>query len=77
MASNASLTDTQNGGEFYYDVEEKIFWTWDTAALVTRKFEEIVKAKGLGGVMAWSLVEDAYDWSRMKAMQASVKRYFG
>ncbi|QDS73846.1 hypothetical protein FKW77_006620 [Venturia effusa] len=76
MAPNASTTDTKLGGEYYYDAEGKIFWTWDTAALIARKFEEIVKAKGLGGVMAWSLAEDAYDWSRLKAMNAGVKKYF-
>lgn len=76
MAPNASKTDTKLGGEYYYDVEGKIFWTWDTAALIARKFEEIVRAKGLGGVMAWSLAEDAYDWSRVKAMNEGVKKYF-
>lgn len=76
VAPNASLTDTKLGGEYYYDVEGKIFWTWDTPALITRKFEEIIKAKGLGGVMVWSLAEDAYDWSRVKAINEGFKKYF-
>ncbi|TLD36783.1 putative class V chitinase [Venturia nashicola] len=76
MAPGASKTDTKLGGEYYYDAEAKIFWTWDTAPLIARKFKEIVKPKGLGGVMAWSLAEDAYDWSRVKAMKEGVKKYF-
>ncbi|KAH9213922.1 family 18 glycosyl hydrolase [Leptodontidium sp. 2 PMI_412] len=66
-------TDQAAGGEYYYDKTNNLFWTWDTAALIARKFEEIVTAKGLGGVMAWSAGEDSHDWSHMLALQAGVK----
>ncbi|KAL2073872.1 hypothetical protein VTL71DRAFT_11198 [Oculimacula yallundae] len=66
-------TDNVAGGEYHFDKTNNIFWTWDTPALIARKFEEIVKAKALGGVMAWSAGEDSFDWSHMLALQAGVK----
>lgn len=67
-----SVTDEVLGGQYYFDVEANIFWTMDTPALITRKFDEIVKAKGLGGVMAWSFGEDSHDYSHLLAIQAGV-----
>ncbi|KAL5598532.1 uncharacterized protein BROUX77_006366 [Berkeleyomyces rouxiae] len=66
--------DTENGGQWYVDTETSRFWTWDTPALVARKFDEIIKAKGLSGVMAWSLAEDSNDWGLLNAMQQGVKK---
>ncbi|KUI52797.1 Sporulation-specific chitinase 2 [Cytospora mali] len=65
-------TDTERGGQWYVDDEAGLFWTWDTPELVSQKFTDILLAKGLGGVMAWSLAEDSYDWSLLKAMQDGV-----
>lgn len=72
---NAKL-DAQAGGEYYWDPTASLFWTWDTPSLINRKFQEIVAARGLGGVMAWSLGEDSYDWSHLKALQTGVKQLF-
>ncbi|KAJ0115183.1 glycosyl hydrolase family 18 [Diaporthe amygdali] len=66
-------TDTENGGQWYVDSEAGLFWTFDTPELVTQKFTDIIAAKGLGGIMAWSLAEDSNDWSLLKAMQDGVK----
>ncbi|KAG8160986.1 hypothetical protein KVR01_009250 [Diaporthe batatas] len=65
--------DAENGGQWYVDADAGLYWTYDTPELVAQKFTDIVAAKGLGGVMAWSLVEDSYDWSLLKAMQDGVK----
>lgn len=65
-------TDTDAGGQWYIDTEANLFWTWDTPELIAQKFTDIVQAKGLGGVMAWSLAEDSNDWSHLKAMQDGV-----
>ena len=65
--------DSEAGGQWFWDADKSVFWTWDTPELIARKFDEIVKPKGLGGVMAWSLAQDSYDWSRFKAMQAGVQ----
>ncbi|KAI1190207.1 glycoside hydrolase family 18 protein [Nemania serpens] len=65
--------DQDEGGQWYWDPATSYFWTWDTPELVARKFEKIIKAKGLGGVMAWSLGEDSADHAYVKAIQAGLK----
>jgi chitinase len=67
------ITDEDAGGEYYWDSTNALFWTWDTPELIARKFTEIVEAKGLGGVMAWSAGEDSYDWGHILAIQKGVK----
>ncbi|QYT02844.1 Chitinase [Trichoderma simmonsii] len=67
------IADEELGGQWWWDSEKEIFWTWDTAEFAARKFKDIVVPKGLGGVFAWALAQDSYDWSRFKAMQAGVK----
>lgn len=64
--------DTEEGGQWYYDAAEKSFWTWDTPDFVQQKFEQIVKARNLGGVMAWSLGEDDAQFTYLKAIQEGV-----
>ena len=65
-------TDTERGGQWWIDEEANLFWTWDTAELIAQKFTDVFAAKGLGGVMAWSLAEDSYDWSLLKALQDGI-----
>jgi chitinase len=62
------VTDEHAGGQYYFDPANRLFWTWDTPALISRKFDQIVRRFRLGGVMAWSLGEDSYDWSHIKTM---------
>ncbi|KAI1491405.1 glycoside hydrolase family 18 protein [Biscogniauxia mediterranea] len=64
--------DTENGGQWYWEPSTNYFWTWDTPDFVAQKFNDIVKARGLGGVMAWSLGEDSADLTYIKAMQAGL-----
>lgn len=42
--------DTDEGGQWYWDPSTSYFWTWDTPDFVAQKFDQIVKARGLGGV---------------------------
>lgn len=65
-------TDAERGGQWWIDNELSLFWTWDTPELISQKFTDIIAAKGLGGIMAWSLAEDSNDWSHLKAMQDGV-----
>lgn len=67
------IADTVNGGQYYWDSAMNLFWTWDTPEFIAEKFEKIVKARSLAGVMAWSLGEDTYDNKMMLAVQAGVK----
>ncbi|KAL4912366.1 glycoside hydrolase superfamily [Aspergillus aurantiobrunneus] len=71
------VMDEEAGGQYYMDTENNLFWTWDTPALMTRKFSDIVDAEKLGGVMAWSLGEDTYRWAHLKAMQDGVAQRAG
>lgn len=57
---------------YYFDAKVNYFWTWGTPEIIARKFKDIVEPKKLGGVMAWSLGEDTYDWSHLEAMQKGV-----
>lgn len=65
--------DSEGGGQWYWDASKEVFWTWDTPKLMARKFEEIVGPNKLGGVMAWSLAQDSYDWSHFNAMSGGVQ----
>lgn len=64
------------GGQWYWDPSTRVFWTWDTPEFIARKFKDIILAKGLGGAMAWSLAQDSYDWSHLKAMQEGIKTLY-
>ncbi|KAI1247520.1 hypothetical protein MGN70_011410 [Eutypa lata] len=64
--------DTTEGGQWYYDPAEGNFWTWDTPDFVAQKFEQIVKPRNLGGVMAWSLGEDSSDFQYIQALQKGI-----
>ncbi|POS83804.1 hypothetical protein EPUL_005671 [Erysiphe pulchra] len=68
------ITEEAAGGRFYFDRGNNLFWTWETPALIARKFSEIVEARGLGGVMAWSLGQDSYDFSHILALRDGVTR---
>ncbi|RMZ73660.1 glycosyl hydrolase family 18 [Pyrenophora seminiperda CCB06] len=66
-AAENGITDQQAGGQYYFDAQSRLFWTWDTPELVSRKFD-IVKKYKLGGVMAWSLGEDSAGWTHLRRM---------
>ncbi|EKV19001.1 Class V chitinase, putative [Penicillium digitatum] len=72
-AQKYGKTDEEGGGQYYFDSQNNIFWTWDTPELIARKFEEIVEAKKLGGVMAWSLGEDTYNFEHLEAIQKGLE----
>jgi hypothetical protein len=73
-AAKYGVTDQQAGGQYYFDPANRLFWTWDTPELISRKFDDIVRKYNLGGVMAWSLGEDSYDWSHIKRMADELKK---
>lgn len=52
---SSGKADTEEGGQWYWDAAESKFWTWDTPDFIAQKFEQIVKARGLGGVSKFSL----------------------
>ncbi|RAL05145.1 glycosyl hydrolase, family 18 [Aspergillus ibericus CBS 121593] len=71
-ALSSGTLDDDKGGQYYFDDEVDVFWTWDTADMIDRKFTDIVDELGLGGVMAWSLGEDTLGWEHLGAMREGV-----
>lgn len=65
-------TDAWAGGHWWFDDEAKLFWSWETEELIGAKIWNIVQGRGVGGVMAWSLGEDSFDWSHVLALQRGV-----
>ncbi|KAH0035805.1 glycoside hydrolase family 18 protein, partial [Aureobasidium melanogenum] len=64
-----------NDGNYYWDAEERIFWSWDTPASMAEKFPAIVKRRKLGGVFAWGLGEDADAYLHLKTLNALFRKY--
>lgn len=67
-------TDTKAGAQWYWDSETSLYWSWDTPELIKEKISTLL-GQGIGGFMAWSLGEDGYDWSHLKAMQEGIKSF--
>ena len=60
--------DDVDGGHYFWDQEESIWWSWDTERAIEMKFPKIVSGTGVGGVFAWGLGEDADGWGHLKAL---------
>ncbi|KAI4607256.1 hypothetical protein J4E83_009712 [Alternaria metachromatica] len=71
-AMENGVYDEVGGGQYYWDAEENLFWTWDTPEAIKRKMQIIMKDKGLGGVFAWGLGEDAPKFEHLKASNEAV-----
>lgn len=69
--------DDKQGGYYYWDEQEDMFWTFDTADAISRKFPLIVDKRRLGGVFAWGLGEDAPVYEHLKALSDSVAQHKG
>ncbi|KAI1324674.1 glycoside hydrolase family 18 protein [Xylariaceae sp. FL0255] len=67
--------DEVGGGYYYWDEEQSIWWTFDNADAIARKFPLIVNERKLGGVFAWGLGEDAPDFAHLKALNEGVLRF--
>lgn len=67
--------DDKHGGNYYWDSSENRWWTWDTPEAISKKFPQIVESKGLGGVFAWGLGEDAPAFRHLQALTSGVKEW--
>jgi len=63
------------GGYYYWDGEEDLWWTFDNADAMRRKFPEVVEMRGLGGVFAWGLGEDAPRFEHLAVVTEGVAEH--
>jgi len=63
-----SLYDDPDGGDYFWDAKDNIWWTWDTADAIRLKIPRIVGKRNLGGVFAWGLGEDAPFFHHLEAV---------
>ncbi|KAF2680144.1 glycoside hydrolase family 18 protein [Lentithecium fluviatile CBS 122367] len=68
-----SVYDSVGGGDYYFDADDNLFWSWDSPDAIVRKFPAIVEKKGLGGVFAWGLGEDAPKFEHLKAANEGIE----
>ncbi|CAK7220619.1 hypothetical protein SBRCBS47491_004250 [Sporothrix bragantina] len=58
-AQTEGTYDKEGGGYYYWDEDEDLWWSFDTAeAIVNEKFPRVLQARKLGGVFAWGLGEE-------------------
>lgn len=67
--------DEEDGGYYYWDPSEDIWWTFDTVDAIKRKFPAILKRRNLGGVFAWALGEDAPRFEHFSALKYGLKDF--
>ena len=75
-AMERGIYDEEGGGHYYWDEEEDRWWTWDTPEAIEKKVRKIVgkENRGLGGVFAWGLGEDAERWVHLKALTRALEK---
>ncbi|KAI1262771.1 glycoside hydrolase family 18 protein [Xylariaceae sp. FL1019] len=64
--------DEAGGGYWYFDKDQFLWWTFDDANAVEKKFPLIVEEKELGGVFAWGLGEDAPEFRHLRTLNKGV-----
>lgn len=69
------MYDEKSGGHYYWDVDDDLFWSWDSPDAVAKKIPSIVGKKKLGGVFAWGLGEDAHAFVHLKALTAGLEAH--
>ncbi|KAL1892472.1 hypothetical protein Sste5346_006982 [Sporothrix stenoceras] len=73
--SHASYTEAGGGGFGYWDEQEDLWWSFETAeTIVQHKFSEVLQARQLGGVFAWGLGEDGPRFTRFAATTRAWKK---
>lgn len=73
-ALDSGTYDDKQGGYYYWDEREDLWWTFDTADAILRKFPLIVEKRGLGGVFAWGLGEDGPIFEHLEALSHGVEK---
>ncbi|KAF2128319.1 glycoside hydrolase family 18 protein [Dothidotthia symphoricarpi CBS 119687] len=72
-AMERGMYDGVGGGHYYWDEEERLFWSWDTSFAMERKTELLWGERALGGVFAWGLGEDAPKFEHLETLNDVVR----
>ena len=67
--------DDRQGGYYYWDLIESLWWTFDTPDAIKRKFPLILSKRRLGGVFAWGLGEDAPLFKHFAALREGLDEH--
>lgn len=67
--------DEEQGGYYYWDSAEDLWWTFDTPDAIRRKFPRILGKRRLGGVFAWGLGEDAPLFRHLAALSDGLEKH--
>ncbi|KAF2847237.1 glycoside hydrolase family 18 protein [Plenodomus tracheiphilus IPT5] len=68
-----SGNEEDRGGYYYWDKEERLFWSWDTAGAIETKLRSVFETRKIGGVFAWGLGEDAPKFEHLQAANKGVR----
>jgi GH18 family chitinase len=74
-AVDHGVYDDQQGGYYYWDAMEDLWWTFDTPDAIKRKFPLIMGKRRLGGVFAWGLGEDAPLFKHFTALSDGLEEH--
>ncbi|CAM1508580.1 Fc.00g054280.m01.CDS01 [Cosmosporella sp. VM-42] len=66
-------TYDEDGSYYYWDPQERRWWSFDTIKTITRKFSDVVDELSVGGVFAWGLGEDAPKFEHFQATMEEVR----
>jgi GH18 family chitinase len=67
--------DERGGGYYFWDEQEDLFWSFDTVDAIARKVPAVLEERGLGGVFAWGLGEDAPAFEHLRALTGAYRGY--
>ena len=74
QALSNGVYDETEGGHYFWDESEEIWWSWDTPEAITKKFPRIIEKRRLGGLFAWGLGEDAEKWEHLRAATDGLRK---
>lgn len=69
--------DEPEGGNYYWDAEERLFWSWEAPEAIWDKVRPILRDNLVNGVFAWGLGEDAPRFHLLKATNSALWGFLG
>jgi GH18 family chitinase len=63
-----------DGSYYYWDADERRWWTFDTKKSIQTKFDRVVPELEVGGVFAWGIGEDAPDFEHFQTTTHEVRK---